>query len=52
MRAFRNPRLRWVDDVRIGPKPIGYEGVEWINLVQDRDQWPDVVNMVMKFQVP
>jgi hypothetical protein len=28
MRAFRNPRLRWVDDVRIGPKPIGYEGVE------------------------
>jgi len=30
---------------------IGWEGVDWIHLAQDRDYWQAVVNMVMKFQV-
>ena len=30
-------------------KEIGWEGVELINLAQDRDRWWAVVNMVMNF---
>jgi hypothetical protein len=33
--------LKWVLD-------IGWEVVEWIHLVQDRDAWRDIVNMAMK----
>jgi hypothetical protein len=33
-------------------KEIGSEGVDLIHLVQDRDQWWALVNMVMNLQVP
>jgi hypothetical protein len=28
-------------------KEIGWEGVEWMDLAQDRDQWRAVMNTVM-----
>jgi hypothetical protein len=33
-------------------REIGWEGVDWIHLAQDRDQWRTVVNTVMKLRVP
>jgi hypothetical protein len=33
-------------------REIGWEGMDWIHLAQDRDQWWVVVNMVMNLQVP
>jgi hypothetical protein len=30
----------------------GWEGVGWMHLIQDRDQWQALVSMVMKLQVP
>jgi hypothetical protein len=33
-------------------REIGWEGVEWIHLVQDREQWRALVNMVMNLRVP
>jgi hypothetical protein len=33
-------------------KEIGWERMDWIALAQDRDKWRDVVNTVMKLQVP
>jgi hypothetical protein len=35
-----------------GPREIGWEGVDWIHLAQDRDQWQVTVNTVMKLRVP
>jgi hypothetical protein len=32
-------------------KEIKWEGIDWINLVKDRDKWWDVMNMRMKFKV-
>jgi hypothetical protein len=31
---------------------IGWEGVDWIHLTQDKDQWQAVVKRVMKLRVP
>jgi hypothetical protein len=31
---------------------IGCEGVDWIYLTQDKDQWRPLVNTVMNLQVP
>jgi len=33
-------------------REIGWEGVDWIHLDQDRDQWRALVNTVMKLRVP
>jgi hypothetical protein len=32
-------------------REIGWGGVEWIHLVQDRDRWRAVVNAVMNLRV-
>jgi hypothetical protein len=31
---------------------IGWDGVDWIELAQDRDQWRVLVNTVMNLRVP
>jgi hypothetical protein len=33
-------------------REIGWDGVDWIDLAQDRDQSRALVNMVMNLQVP
>jgi hypothetical protein len=30
---------------------MGYDGVDWISLVQDRVQWRALVNKVMNFRI-
>jgi hypothetical protein len=31
---------------------LGCEGMDWIDLAQDRDRWEALVNAVMNLQVP
>jgi hypothetical protein len=33
-------------------REIGWSGMDWIDLAQDRDQWRALVNTVMNFRVP
>jgi hypothetical protein len=37
-RPLRIPRRRWEDNTRIDLGEIGWGGMDWIDLAQDRDQ--------------
>jgi hypothetical protein len=51
-RPFGRHRRRWENNIRMDLTEIGWEGVDWMYLDQDRDQWRVLVNTVMKFRVP
>jgi transcription termination factor 2 len=36
-RPLGRPRRRWVDNIIIDLREIGWDGVDWIDLAQDRD---------------
>jgi hypothetical protein len=46
----RRPRCRLVDSIKIDLREIGWSGMDWIDLVQDKDQWRALVNMVMNLR--
>jgi hypothetical protein len=46
------PRCRWVDNIKIDLRELGWDGMDWIDLAQDRDQWSALVNTVMSLRVP
>jgi hypothetical protein len=41
-----------VDTIKIDFTEIGWDGIDWADLAQDRDQWKALVNTVMKLRVP
>jgi hypothetical protein len=51
-RPLKRPRRRWEDNIRLDLREIGWGGMEWIDLAQNRDQWRAVVNTVMSLRVP
>jgi hypothetical protein len=50
-RPLERPRRRWEDGIKMDLREIGWGGVEWIHLAQDRDRWWAVVNAVMNLRV-
>jgi hypothetical protein len=46
------PRRRWEDNSKMDLREIGWGGMDWIDLAQDRDQWRALVNTVMNLRVP
>jgi hypothetical protein len=48
----RIPRRRWEDNIRMDLREMGLEGVDWIQLAQDRVQWRASVNSVINLKVP
>jgi hypothetical protein len=41
-----------VDNIKIDLGEIGWDSMDWIELVQDRDQWSALANTVMNLRVP
>jgi hypothetical protein len=42
-RPLGRPRYRWVDNIKIDLREIGWDDIDWIDLAQDRDQWRGVL---------
>jgi hypothetical protein len=51
-RPLGRPRRRRGDKIKIYLRHIGWDGMDWIELAQDRDQWRALVNTVMNLRVP
>jgi hypothetical protein len=48
---LERPRHRWEGGIKMDLREMGWQGVEWIHLAQDRDHWWALVNAVMNIQV-
>jgi hypothetical protein len=51
-RLLGRPRRRWADNIKMDFREIDWDGMDWIDLAQDRNLWRALVNTVMKLQVP
>jgi hypothetical protein len=48
----KRSRCRWEDNIKTDLREIGWGGMDWIHVAQDRDQRRALVNMVMNLRVP
>jgi hypothetical protein len=46
------PSRRWEDNIKMVLQEVGYGGMDWIELVQDRDRWRVLVNAAMNLWIP
>jgi hypothetical protein len=51
-RPLGRPRRSWVDNIKMDLRETRWDGMGWIELAQDRDQWRALVNTVMNLRVP
>jgi hypothetical protein len=41
-----------VENIKIDLRKIGWDGVDWIDMAQDMDQWRALVNTVLNLLIP
>jgi len=46
------PRCRWEENLKIDIQKVGWGGMDWLALAQDRDRWRALVNAVINLRVP
>jgi hypothetical protein len=51
-RPLGRPRRRWVNNVKMDLREIRWDGMDWIDVAQDRNQWRALGNTVMNLRVP
>jgi hypothetical protein len=51
-RPLGRPIRMLVDNIKMNLREIGWDGMDWIDLAQDRGQWWVSVNTVMNLRVP
>jgi hypothetical protein len=51
-RPLGRPRRRWDNKIKKDIQEVGWGGMDWIDMAQDRDRWRAVVSAVMNLRVP
>ena len=51
-RPLARPRRRWEDNIKMDLQEVGFGGMDWIKLAQDRDRWRALVNVERNLRVP
>jgi hypothetical protein len=51
-RPLGRPRMNWLDNIKVDLREIEWDGVDWIDMAQDKDQWRALVNTVLNLPVP
>jgi hypothetical protein len=51
-RPLGRPRRRWEDNIKMNLQEVGWGGMDWIDLAQDRDRWRALVSALMNLRVP
>jgi hypothetical protein len=51
-RLLGRPRRRRENNIRMDFREIGWGGVDWLHMAQDKDQWWVLVNMVLNLRFP
>jgi hypothetical protein len=51
-RPLGRPRCTWVNNIKMDLIGIGWDGMDWIDLAQDRDHRRGLVRTVMNLRVP
>jgi hypothetical protein len=47
-----SPRRRWLDNMKMDLREIGWDDMDWIDVAQSRGQWKALVNPVIYLRVP
>jgi hypothetical protein len=50
-RPLGTPRRRWVGNIKMDLRETEWDGMDWTDLPQDRDQWSALVHTVMNLRV-
>jgi hypothetical protein len=47
----QDPNVEWEDNIKMHLRKVGWRGMDWFGVVQDRDRWRTFVNAVMNLWV-
>ena len=50
-RPLGRPKRRWEDNIKMDLQEVGCEGVDWIDVAQDRERWRALVNAVINVRL-
>jgi hypothetical protein len=50
-RPLERPRCRWLYNIKMDLGETGWDGMDWIDLAQDKNQWKALVNTTINLRV-
>jgi hypothetical protein len=49
---LKDPGIGREDNIKMDFQAVGFGGMDWIDLAQDRDSWQALIKVVMNLRVP